>query len=532
MARYQRDPDFAYPAITRPHQPRPFRPQHYTVYRAMEPIVVDGQLDEEAWAQAPWTADFGHIVSATAYARPHLRTRARLLWDDYNLYAAVELEEPHLVAHVVDKDEEIYDDNDIELFIDVDGDAQNYIELEFNALGTIWDMLLPKEYNRGGLPWSHPRVPQSPPWNLEGMRVAVRAEGSFNYPFDTDTGWTIELSIPWTSLAATDRSGTPLNNPGRVLRANFSRVQYPWSRTTWPITDWKNRGGPCWDWTWSPVLVYNMHACETWGRLVLSDRTPAQAPDADLEGIFDFVAPPAEQTVNPGEMVQIEGGSYPIGPDPSDPQNSPPGSVEVPPFCIDRYPVTNGQYADFLNAVGDQRYYHEDMADPDLAGIARTAAGAFVAVPGKEQYPVVLVDQEGARAYAQWAGKRLPSEYEWEIAARRATGRTYPWGKGAPHDEHANFDFRVGHTTSVGAYPQGRTPEGVEDLAGNVWELVEGHWAAYPWSNITAEPHTRGPLMRGGSWATPPDNLKNGYRDAWKGASPTVGFRCAADGPG
>ena len=95
------------------------------------------------------------------------------------------------------------------------------------------------------------------------MRAAVRVDGSINYPYDVDSGWLIELSIPWTSLAPTDRSGVPLNRGGRTLRVNFSRVQYPWSRDVWPIVDWTDRGGPCWGWTWSPVLVYNMHVCET-----------------------------------------------------------------------------------------------------------------------------------------------------------------------------------------------------------------------------------------------------------------------------
>ena len=532
MARYDREPGFAYPIPTQPYQPRPFRPEQYVVYRTVGDIAVDGRLDEESWTQAPWTVDFGHIQSATAYARPHLRTRARLLWDDDCLYAAVELEEPHLVAHVVDKDEEIYDDNDIELFLDVDGDAQDYIELEFNALGTVWDMLLPKEYNRGGLPLSHPRIPESQPWSLAGMRAAVRVDGSLNYPYDTDAGWVIELSIPWASLASLDRSGAPLNRGGRTLRANFSRVQHPWSRAIWPITDWKNPGGPCWDWTWSPVLVYNMHACETWGRLVLSDCSVAEAPDLDAGRIFGLVAPPAAlPDARPGEMVRMDGGTFRIGPDGTDPEASPQGTVRVADFCLDRYPVTIGEYADFLNAVGHQRHYHQDMADPDLAGIVPTAAGAFAVVPGKERYPVVFVDQEGARAYAQWAGKRLPTECEWERAAGGQAARPYPWGEAAPDDERANCNFRVGHTTPVGAYPRGRTPEGVDDLAGNVWELVEGSWAAYAWSGVTAEPRTRGPLMRGGSWMTPPDNLKSTYRDACKGHSATVGFRCARDEP-
>ncbi|MEC8929770.1 MAG: SUMF1/EgtB/PvdO family nonheme iron enzyme, partial [Candidatus Latescibacterota bacterium] len=103
------------------------------------------------------------------------------------------------------------------------------------------------------------------------------------------------------------------------------------------------------------------------------------------------------------------------------------------------------------------------------------------------------------------------------------------WGDAAPTDQHTNFDFRVGHPTQVGSYPLGRTPGGVDDLVGNVWELVEGSWANYPWSEADPQSPTRGPLTRGGSWVTPASNLASSYRGAWKGNSAMVGFRCAMD---
>jgi len=525
----EREPGFSYPPVTEPHTPRPFKPAQYVACRTVDDITVDGALTETSWANATWTSTFGHIFM-TGYRKPFLATRAKMIWDDQYLYAAVELEEPNLVGHVITKDEEIYRDNDIELFIDVDGDSQDYIELEFNCLGTIWDMFLHKEYNRGGIPYSHPRVEGSPPWDLEGMLVAVRMDGSLNYPLDTDRGWTIEMALPWESLQKTSRPVEPLNRDGTMLRLNFSRVQHTWPKT-WPIVDWNDRGTASYDWTWSQNLVYNMHSCESWGRVILSDRTVIQLPDAQLEDAYAFVLPPqSERKPEPGSMARIPGGIYTIGPDASDPDDSPQGTVTLGDFYIDRYEVTVGEYAAFLNAGRHDDFYGIDMANPDFCGIVKRADGNYETVPGRELYPVTLITLEGAKAYAAWADKRLPTEYEWEAAARGAQARPYPWGDDPPDTGRANFDYRIGHPTPVGTYEKGKTPEGLYDLAGNVWELCDGRWRAYAWEGAAPEPRTSAWTIRGGSWVTPAANMAATYRNAEKGAScPMVGFRCAKD---
>jgi hypothetical protein len=116
-------------------------PRHYTCYRAAGPIVIDGRLDEPAWAAAPWTEPFGDI-EGDKKPKPPLLTRAKMLWDDTYLYIGAELEEPHVWATLQQHDDIVFHDNDFEIFIDPDGDRREYYEIEVNALNTIFDLFL------------------------------------------------------------------------------------------------------------------------------------------------------------------------------------------------------------------------------------------------------------------------------------------------------------------------------------------------------------------------------------------------------
>ena len=453
VSHFDREPGYVYPAVNGSYTPNPFKPRQYVAYRTIDPVSLDGRLDESTWRNAEWTEKFGHIVFP-GYKTPMYATRAKVVWDDENVYFAGELEEPNLTAHLAQKDTIVCLENDFEIFIDADNDSRNYIEIEFNAMGTVWDMIYEKELDKGSFPRGYACIfPHSEPWDVAGMRIAVRTEGTLNFPFDRDEGWTFECSIPWKSLQETVLTGGKLNRNGSVLGVSFSRVEDYFKRE-WPMTDWTPQEGV--DWLWTPMLTYRAHVTEAFGHVILSERTVTQAKDIALESAFPFIAPPPPpKAPKPGSMVKIKGGTYSIGPDEEDPTGaSPKGTVTVKDFFMDCYEVTIGEYAKFLNAGGHDDFWWQDMADPDWCGIVKKGAGQYAAVPGKELYPVVLMKIEGARAYAAWAGKRLPTEHEWEIAARGGTERLYPWGNEPPDDTRANYDYRIGHTPPGGFLPE------------------------------------------------------------------------------
>ncbi|MFQ5859580.1 MAG: SUMF1/EgtB/PvdO family nonheme iron enzyme, partial [Anaerolineae bacterium] len=132
--------------------------------------------------------------------------------------------------------------------------------------------------------------------------------------------------------------------------------------------------------------------------------------------------------------------------------------VNLEGFWISRTPVTNAQYQVYVKATGGRAPDH-------------WAGGQ--APKGKEQHPVVSVSWEDAQGFCRWAEVRLPSEREWEKAARGTDGRTYPWGEEPPDSKRCNFNNQVGDTSAVGSYPKGASPYGLQDMAGNVWEWCE-----------------------------------------------------------
>ncbi|MDH3570801.1 MAG: carbohydrate-binding family 9-like protein [Gemmatimonadota bacterium] len=243
----------------------------YICYRARAPLAVDGRLDEASWRRAVWSEPFVDILGDSA-PPPPLRTRVKLLWDDEYLYIGAELEEPHLWATLTERDAVIYQDDDFEVFIDPDGDTYNYYEIEINALGTVWDLFLVKPYRDGG--------PAITAWDIAGLHSAVALDGTINDPSDRDSGWTVELAIPWRVLAEA-APGQRLPRDGEMWRFNFSRVDWDldivngrYEKRRDPDT-----GRPLAEhnWVWSPQGAVNMHMPERWGRIEFSDALVGRA---------------------------------------------------------------------------------------------------------------------------------------------------------------------------------------------------------------------------------------------------------------
>lgn len=236
----------------------------YVIYRTAEKMDIDGKPEEKCWSAALWTNYFQDIEGDKKPA-PQYRTRAKMLWDDRYLYIFAELEEPHLWATIKQRDQVIFHDNDFEVFIDPDGDTHNYYEIELNALNTVWDLYLLRPYRDGARPLTS--------WNMDGLQTAVSLQGTLNRADDIDTGWTVEIAIPFSGLVEYSRVGRPYN--GEQWHLNFSRVEWhmrinngQYVKETDPTT-----GSLCREenWVWSPIGAIDMHRPEHWGFVQFSD---------------------------------------------------------------------------------------------------------------------------------------------------------------------------------------------------------------------------------------------------------------------
>lgn len=236
------------------------------------------------------------------------------------------------------------------------------------------------------------------------------------------------------------------------------------------------------------------------------------------------------------EMITIPAGAFSMGRDDGQEDERPAHPVHLPAFQIDRLPVTNAQFAEFLNArghsnAGGARYYDYDDSDARIHQVN----GKYVADRGFENHPVVEPSWLGAREYCAWRNKRLPTEAEWEKAARGTDARRYPWGNSAPTPGQAQFGTHFNDTASVENFNAGASPYGVLGMAGNAWHWVSSAYRPYPYrADDGREDLTPGPVRstRGGGHDSPAGEITTTQRGRTLSRNPRAGhhnisFRCA-----
>jgi formylglycine-generating enzyme required for sulfatase activity len=220
-------------------------------------------------------------------------------------------------------------------------------------------------------------------------------------------------------------------------------------------------------------------------------------------------------------MVFVSAGEFEMGSTGGDPRMDedelPLHTVYLDAYWIDRTEVTNSLFNLCITA---------GVCTPP-------ARSSYYLRAGYENHPIIGVSWDQAQAYCSWAGRRLPSEAEWEKAARGTDGRMYPWGNRPPSDDLLNFNHHVDETTPAGSYPDGASPYGALDMAGNVWEWVQDGYSTTYYSISPAQnPISNSPVnrrvLRGGNWDSNADGVRTANRFwAFPGRNDMDGFRCA-----
>jgi iron(II)-dependent oxidoreductase len=255
-----------------------------------------------------------------------------------------------------------------------------------------------------------------------------------------------------------------------------------------------------------------------------------------IAAVLATVAARFAQPGESGEMIRIPAGPFLMGSNNGPEDERPQHRVEVAEIFIDRTKVTNSQFALFLNATGPggpqgEKYF--DIDDNDARVHRRD--GKWLADVGFENNPVVEASWYGAVAFCRWAGKRLPTEAEWEKAARGSDARMYPWGNEPPDRTRAHFGAGWNDLKPVGSFPKGASPYGLVDAAGNGWEWVSSAYWPYPYNSKDGREELGKDLVRGtrgGGHDVRADELTTTHRGRHVSRNPrgghhNIGFRCA-----
>ncbi len=235
--------------------------------------------------------------------------------------------------------------------------------------------------------------------------------------------------------------------------------------------------------------------------------------------LFFSAEPARAKKTPPSGMVLIPAGEFRMGDNNGDDDEKPQNKIYLKAFYIDKNEVTNARYMEFVKATNHEKPYWWN--DPQV---------------NQPNQPVVGVSWYDAVAYAKWAGKRLPTEAEWEKAAKGILNAIYPWGKTWDNTKANSTLSKTNTLRPVGSYPAGASSYGVNDMLGNVWEWCSSWYHSHYYYNCslknpTGPSHGRARVIRGGSWTDLPRQLRttNRYYSHPNVRTKAIGFRCAAD---
>jgi formylglycine-generating enzyme required for sulfatase activity len=230
--------------------------------------------------------------------------------------------------------------------------------------------------------------------------------------------------------------------------------------------------------------------------IIVVTATPIPTPTATVTPRYTPTPYAGEERVIGGApMVFVPAGDFIMGSSIGDSDEQPVHTVYLDAFWIDKYEVTNAQYKRCVDA---------GKCSMPLSTQSETRR-TYYGDPSYENYPVVAVSWNDAKTFCEWVGKRLPTEAEWEKAARGTDARVYPWGNQFDKTKANVGEGSQGDTTAVGSYPTGASPYGVMDLAGNVWEWVQdwydpNYYRTSPRNNPMGPPSGTYRTIRGGGW--------------------------------
>lgn len=412
-------------------------------------------------------------------------------------------------------------DNDVYKICFMNSDGSEQTCLADTQLGTFFpESLATSERGRlqsheMSISWSPDgrRLAFSSAWDINSRIAVMNLDGSFEIALTENVG---DFSPDWSPdgqkiVYASTREGygnIHVINADGSDQTQLTKGEYgiafrspSWSADGRRIVFYTNRDGN--------YQIYVMNADGSGQARLTNNTSQDWNPDWGRVALSEVVATPATQVTSYGEMALIPAGTFEMGSDDSHIGfGKPLRQIYLDEFQIDKTEVTNAAYAACVSAGG--------CTPPQLPFSAKRAS--YYDNPEFANYPVIYVNWDQANTFCAWAGKHLPTEAEWEKAARGSLDeRSYPWGELAPDCSLANYGGEkgcIGDTNMVGSYPYGASPYGVLDMAGNISEWVADWWQN-EYSEFASLTNPLGPIegsgrvIRGGDWNSAPEFLSS-----------------------